>query len=89
MEVETRMGPAILLTRIPPLPESQCGPACRIYAFGTRGSGKTRGFDVKELVTVSVSLDGTTHQLARRQLPYFEEALAPTSVVRPSGCIVR
>ncbi len=35
-----------------------------------------RGFDVKGLVTVSVSLDGTTHDLAGRQLPYFEEALA-------------
>jgi predicted permease len=34
-----------------------------------------RGFDVKGLVTVSVSLDGTTHQLDGRQLPYFEEAL--------------
>jgi predicted permease len=34
-----------------------------------------RGFDVKGLVTVSVSLDGTTRQLAGRQLPYFEEAL--------------
>ncbi|MCU1272827.1 MAG: hypothetical protein JWO48_258 [Bryobacterales bacterium] len=35
-----------------------------------------RGFDVKGLVTVNVSLDGTTHQLAQRELPYFEEALA-------------
>ena len=35
-----------------------------------------RGFDTKGLVTVSVSLDGTTHDLAGRQLPYFEEALA-------------
>ncbi len=34
-----------------------------------------RGFDVMGLVTVSVSLDGTTRQLAGRQLPYFEEAL--------------
>ncbi len=34
-----------------------------------------RGFDMKGLVTVSVSLDGTPHQLAGRQLPYFEEAL--------------
>jgi putative ABC transport system permease protein len=34
-----------------------------------------RGFGVKGLVTVSVSLDGTTRQLAGRQLPYFEEAL--------------
>jgi len=89
--------------------------AGRIYAFGTRGSSKTRGsriiretlvaaqvmltiilftasvsvgrafvnlmrtdrgFDVKGLVTVSVSLDGTTPQLAQRELPYFEEALA-------------
>ena len=50
---------------------------------------RPEGFDVKALVTVSVSLDGTTHQLAHRQLPYFEEALARTSVVRPSGCMVR
>ena len=35
-----------------------------------------RGFDVQGVVTVSVSLDGTTHQLAQRDLPYFEEALA-------------
>jgi putative ABC transport system permease protein len=34
-----------------------------------------RGYDVKGVVTVSVSLDGTSHQLDRRQLPYFEEAL--------------
>jgi predicted permease len=34
-----------------------------------------RGYDVKGLVTVSVSLDGTTRQLAGRQLAYFEEAL--------------
>jgi putative ABC transport system permease protein len=34
-----------------------------------------RGYDVKGVVTVSVSLDGTTHQLDGRQLPYFEEAL--------------
>lgn len=38
--------------------------------------GTNRGYDVKGLVTVSVSLDGTTHQLAQRELPYFEEALA-------------
>src|SRR5580704_2312594 len=35
-----------------------------------------RGFDAKGLVTVSVSLGGTTHELDKRQLPYFEEALA-------------
>jgi predicted permease len=35
-----------------------------------------RGFDWKGLVTVNVSLGGTTHQLAQRELPYFEEALA-------------
>jgi predicted permease len=35
-----------------------------------------RGFETKGLVTVSVSLDGTTHELTNRQLPYFEEALA-------------
>ena len=34
-----------------------------------------RGYDVKDVVTVGVSLDGTTHQLDKRQLPYFEEAL--------------
>jgi predicted permease len=34
-----------------------------------------RGFDVKGLVTVSVSLDGTTHGLSGRQLPYMEDAL--------------
>lgn len=33
-----------------------------------------RGFDPNGLVTVSVALDGTTHQ-AGRQLSYFEEAL--------------
>jgi putative ABC transport system permease protein len=34
-----------------------------------------RGYDVQNIVTVSVSLDGTTHQLGNRQLPYFEEVL--------------
>jgi predicted permease len=34
-----------------------------------------RGYDVKGVVTVSVSLNGTTHQLDKRQLPYFEEVL--------------
>ena len=34
-----------------------------------------RGYDVKGLVTVGVSLDGTTHQLEKRQLTYFEEVL--------------
>jgi putative ABC transport system permease protein len=34
-----------------------------------------RGYEVKGIVTVSVSLDGTSHQLDKRQLPYFEEAL--------------
>jgi putative ABC transport system permease protein len=34
-----------------------------------------RGYDVKQVVTVSVSLDGTTHQADKRRLPYFEEAL--------------
>jgi putative ABC transport system permease protein len=34
-----------------------------------------RGYDVQRVVTVSVSLEGTTHQLDGRQLPYFEEAL--------------
>ncbi|MGA3212818.1 MAG: FtsX-like permease family protein, partial [Terriglobales bacterium] len=36
---------------------------------------RDRGYDVQGVVTVSVSLDGTTHQLEKRQLPYFEEAL--------------
>ena len=34
-----------------------------------------RGYDVKQVVTVNVSLDGTTHQLDERQLPYFEQVL--------------
>ena len=34
-----------------------------------------RGYDVKQVVTVGVSLDGTSHQLNKRQLPYFEEVL--------------
>lgn len=34
-----------------------------------------RGFGTKGLVTVSVSLDGTTHALDGRRLPYFEESL--------------
>jgi predicted permease len=34
-----------------------------------------RGYDVKKVVTVNVSLDGTTHQLAKRELPYFEQVL--------------
>lgn len=34
-----------------------------------------RGFDRKGLVTVSVSLDGTTQGVAGHQLPYFEETL--------------
>jgi putative ABC transport system permease protein len=34
-----------------------------------------RGYDVKGVVTVNVSLDGTIHQLDKRQLPYFEEVL--------------
>ncbi len=34
-----------------------------------------RGYDVKEVVTVGVSLDGTSHQLDKRQLPYFEDVL--------------
>jgi ABC-type antimicrobial peptide transport system permease subunit len=35
-----------------------------------------RGYDVEGVVAVNVSLDGTTHQLDKRQLPYFEEVLA-------------
>jgi len=34
-----------------------------------------RGFAAKGLVTVSVSLDGTTRGVAGHQLPYFEQAL--------------
>jgi len=34
-----------------------------------------RGYDVKGVVTVSVSLDGTAHQLDKRQLSYFEQVL--------------
>ncbi|HEX8815915.1 MAG TPA: FtsX-like permease family protein, partial [Terriglobales bacterium] len=34
-----------------------------------------RGYDVKGIVTVSVSLASTTYQLDKRQLPYFEEVL--------------
>ena len=34
-----------------------------------------RGFATKGLITVSVSLDGTTRGIAGHQLPYFEEAL--------------
>jgi putative ABC transport system permease protein len=34
-----------------------------------------RGYEVKGIVTVGVSLEGTTHQLNKRQLAYFEEVL--------------
>jgi len=34
-----------------------------------------RGYEMKGVVTVNVSLDGTTQQLDKRQLPYFEEVL--------------
>jgi len=34
-----------------------------------------RGYDVKGVVTVAVSLDGTTHQRISGSLPYFEEVL--------------
>jgi predicted permease len=34
-----------------------------------------RGYHVNGIVTVNVSLVGTTHQLGRRQLPYFEDVL--------------
>lgn len=37
--------------------------------------GIDRGYDVKGVVTVGVSLDGTTHQTAKRQLAYFDEVL--------------
>ncbi len=38
--------------------------------------GIDRGYDVRGVVTASVSLDGTTHQRNNRQLPYFEDALS-------------
>jgi putative ABC transport system permease protein len=38
--------------------------------------GLDRGFELRGLATVNVSLEGTTHQLGDRQLPYFQEALA-------------
>ncbi len=34
-----------------------------------------RGYDVKDIVTVNVSLDSTTHEAENRRLPYFEEVL--------------
>jgi len=34
-----------------------------------------RGYDVQGVVTAGVSLEGTTHQLDKRQLPYFEEVI--------------
>jgi putative ABC transport system permease protein len=34
-----------------------------------------RGYDVQGIVTVGVSLEGTSHQLDNRQLPYFEDVL--------------
>jgi putative ABC transport system permease protein len=34
-----------------------------------------RGYDVQGIVTVNISLDGTSHQLDKRQLAYFEELL--------------
>jgi putative ABC transport system permease protein len=34
-----------------------------------------RGYDVRGVVTASISLDGTTHQINKGQLPYFEEVL--------------
>jgi putative ABC transport system permease protein len=34
-----------------------------------------RGYDVQGVVTIGVSLDGTTHQMDKRQLSYFEEVL--------------
>jgi ABC-type antimicrobial peptide transport system permease subunit len=35
-----------------------------------------RGFNAKGIVTVNVSLDGTTHQTNKQRLHYFEEVLA-------------
>jgi putative ABC transport system permease protein len=34
-----------------------------------------RGYEVQGIVTAGISLDGTTHQLDKRQLAYFEEVL--------------
>jgi len=34
-----------------------------------------RGYDVHGIVTVNISLDGTSYQLNKRELPYFEEVL--------------
>ena len=34
-----------------------------------------RGYDVQAVVTVAVSLEGTSHAMDQRQLPYFEEVL--------------
>jgi predicted permease len=34
-----------------------------------------RGYDVQAVATVAVSLDGTSHAMDKRQLPYFEEVL--------------
>jgi putative ABC transport system permease protein len=34
-----------------------------------------RGYDVQGIMTVNISLDGTSHQLDKRELPYFEEVL--------------
>jgi predicted permease len=41
----------------------------------TQLMGVDRGYSVKGIVTASVSLDGTSHQRDKRQLPYFEEVL--------------
>jgi len=35
-----------------------------------------RGFDARGIVTVNVSLDGTTHQTDKQRLQYFEQVLA-------------
>jgi len=34
-----------------------------------------RGYDVQGIVTVNISLEGTSYQLNKRELPYFEEVL--------------
>src|SRR5260370_28584628 len=44
--------------------------------------GMQRGYDVKGIGTVSVSLEGTTHQLAKQQLAYFEEVLGRVRNIR-------
>ncbi len=50
------------------------GSVCLGHAFA-KLMRIDRGYGVHGIVTASVSLDGTTHQLDKRRLPYFEEVL--------------